>query len=87
MDFQPRKNLGQNFLIDRNILEIILSFAEPERDDRILEVGPGLGVITEHLANRTAQVTAIEKDPKLFVHLSERFKNTENIRLMEGDAL
>ena len=84
---KPSKVLGQNFLIDRNILEIILNAAELKPSDHVFEVGPGLGVLTAGLLEKAGKVTAIEKDIKLFSWLSERFAGVKNLELVHGDAL
>lgn len=87
LGIRPNKALGQNFLIDRNILGILLETAELQKEDRILEIGPGLGVVTRALAPRVRRVTAIEKDPALFRFLqSQRFEEG-SVELQEGDAL
>ena len=73
-EFHPNKVLGQNFLVDRNALTDIVDAGWPHvegRTPRILEVGPGLGVLTEELLARGAEVTAVEKDPVLAARLSE----------------
>lgn len=81
----PSKKLGQNFLVDSNFTESIVRSAGIQPDDRILEVGPGFGALTELLLKTGAQVSAIEFDRKLAAWLRERFKNT-GLRLIEGDA-
>ena len=63
--FHPNRTLGQNFLIDRNALDAILDAAGLAGPTRVLEIGPGLGVLTEGLLQRGHSVTAIEKDPAL----------------------
>lgn len=69
--FHPNKVLGQNFLIDRNILTAIVDAANISKNTRVLEVGPGLGVMTEELLRRGAQVLAVEKDKRLAAWLNE----------------
>lgn len=86
-DIHPSRVLGQNFLIDQNILEIILDSAHLATDDTVLEIGPGLGVLTEHLVQRAHRVIAIEKDPRLAAYLREAFADRLNLTLIEGDAL
>jgi len=71
--FHPNRTLGQNFLIDRNILESIMASAGVRPGMRVLEIGPGLGVVTDELLRRGAQVTAIEKDHRLAAWLAESF--------------
>ncbi|HMP89908.1 MAG TPA: 16S rRNA (adenine(1518)-N(6)/adenine(1519)-N(6))-dimethyltransferase RsmA [Kiritimatiellia bacterium] len=85
--FLPSKVLGQNFLIDENILKIMIDSAEIAPDDVILEVGPGLGILTEPLAERAKKVVAIEKDKRLASYLAESLIDHENIRLITADAL
>ena len=88
-DFHPNKVLGQNFLIDKNILLSIvdtgLEGAGPESN--VLEIGPGLGVLTQELLNRGARVTAIEKDPVLGDRLAASLGNPPNLTVVTADAL
>jgi 16S rRNA (adenine1518-N6/adenine1519-N6)-dimethyltransferase len=83
----PSKKLGQNFLIDRNIAEIIIAAADLTGRDRALEIGPGLGVLTERLAASAESVTAIEIDAKLCAYLQERFREQPSVNLICGDIL
>jgi 16S rRNA (adenine1518-N6/adenine1519-N6)-dimethyltransferase len=87
LNFRPSKVLGQNFLIDRNILEIIVQAAELSSDDTVLEIGPGLGVLTEQLLDASGHVIAVEKDRKLYGYLKERFRDRHNLELINNDAL
>lgn len=84
---QPSNLLGQNFLIDANIRDIIIAAADPRPDDVILEIGPGLGVLTEMLAARAARVVAVEKDRALSAYLREEYAGNSCLTLVEGDAL
>ena len=84
---RPNKTLGQNFLIDRNILNIIVDSAELYPEAKVVEVGAGLGVLTEQLVAKSSHVTAIEKDSGLYDILSERFCGEERLKLIHGDAL
>ena len=86
IDFRPSRVLGQNFLVDGNILDITMDAAQIARDDVVLEIGPGLGVLTGPLLSRAAKVVAIEKDPKLFAFLQTRFSGELNLDLEHGDA-
>ncbi len=86
-DFQPSKVLGQNFLIDGNILRIAVEAADPQPDDCILEVGPGLGILTAPLLEKAAKVVAIEKDLRLAGFLRERIGEHPKLDLRIGDAL
>ncbi len=83
----PNRELGQHFLVDDNILGVIGRLAELDAGDLVLEVGPGLGVLTEYLAKRVAHVHAVELDPGLEPHLAERLRGRENVDLVFGDAL
>lgn len=86
-DIRPNKVLGQNFLIDRNILNHIVDAAELHPDVRVLEVGPGLGVLTEPLLANSQHVIAIEKDEGLHSILQTRWGDDPRLTLMLDDAL
>lgn len=83
----PRKSLGQNFLVDRNVAERILEAAEVCRSDHVLEIGPGLGALTVGLLEQAKLVVAVEFDDRLFGHLVERFRGSERLRLIHADVL
>jgi 16S rRNA (adenine1518-N6/adenine1519-N6)-dimethyltransferase len=83
----PNRALGQHFLVDDNILAVIGRLAELDAADVVLEVGPGLGVLTEYLAERVAHVHAVELDRALEPHLAERLRGWKNVDLTFGDAL
>ena len=85
--FHPNKVLGQNFLIDRNALESIVDAAELPDGARVLEIGPGLGVLTEEMLRRGFSVTAIEKDPVLAERLATALGNPSALEVRTGDAL
>lgn len=87
MTVVPKKSLGQHFLIDENILGVIGRLAVLEPDDVVLEVGPGLGILTRYLAERTQLVHAVELDVSLAESLSATLSAHENVRLVFGDAL
>src|SRR5436305_3587568 len=82
---QLTKSLGQNFLHDRNQLLRIVKAAELGKDDKVLEIGPGLGPLTELLLERAAEVLAIEKDQRLVAVLGERLGS--KLVLICADAL
>ena len=82
-----KKELGQHFLIDENLLGVIGRLAELDPDDVVLEVGPGLGVLTSYLADRTRDVHAVELDRSLEPGLRETLSGRENVALHFGDAL
>lgn len=92
-EFHPNKVLGQNFLIDQNAVNAIVEAGIEgcENADgsplRVLEIGPGLGVLTEALLKRGCEVTAIEKDPVLAARLKESLGNPEKLTVIAGDAL
>jgi 16S rRNA (adenine1518-N6/adenine1519-N6)-dimethyltransferase len=83
----PTKSKGQNFLIDKNILDKIIAAADLKKSDTVLEVGPGLGVLTEELLKRVQKVFAVELDKKLFERLSVVFKNNKNLKIYNADIL
>jgi 16S rRNA (adenine1518-N6/adenine1519-N6)-dimethyltransferase len=83
----PKRQLGQHFLVDPNILDVIGRLAGLDAHDVVLEVGPGLGVLTEYLAARVAMVHAIEVDRSLEERLAARLGGAPNVRLHFGDAI
>ena len=87
LGIRPRKTLGRNFLIDRNIAEIIIAAADLTRRDRALEVGAGLGVLTERLAESAESVTAVELDPRLCAYLRERFREQPSVEVICADIM
>ncbi len=89
LDHTPRHFLGQNFLVDGNIVNKSFELAEVTANDVVVEVGPGLGTLTAALLSTGAQVWAIEKDQKLYAHLQETLAGQypESLHLTEGDAV
>lgn len=85
--FRFDKSLGQNFLIDDGFLNRIVAGAFPDEGDRILEIGPGMGFLTEKLAAQAGSVTAVELDDLLCTILNEVFADNEKITIHHGDAL
>jgi 16S rRNA (adenine1518-N6/adenine1519-N6)-dimethyltransferase len=85
--FKPRKRLGQHFLIDEAVLERILSAAELSPGDIVVEIGPGLGILTEALARQGARVIAVEVDGKLVAQLKKRLLGFPNVRIVRADIL
>lgn len=81
----PNKHLGQNFLIDERVYEQLIRTIEPRTPDTIVEVGPGLGTLTELLAQTHASIIAVEKDHELAQYLKEKFSKHRNVQIMEGD--
>ena len=86
MTVVPKKQLGQHFLADENILGVIGRLAELDADDVALEIGPGLGVLTRYLADRVRHVHAVELDRSLAPHLRE-LEERPSVELHWGDAL
>lgn len=84
---RPRRRLGQNFLVDAAVLQAILSIAAPFRGGIILEVGAGLGTLTEALAPASRSVMAVELDPKLARLLTERLRRYKNITVRAADIM
>ncbi|HEY1316677.1 MAG TPA: 16S rRNA (adenine(1518)-N(6)/adenine(1519)-N(6))-dimethyltransferase RsmA [Gaiella sp.] len=83
----PKKALGQHFLVDRNILGVVERLAGLRPEDVVLEIGPGLGVLTTFLADRVSHVHAIELDRSLEARLREAIGERANVELVLGDAL
>ena len=81
------KSLGQNFLQDSSALEKIALAAEIQRDDCVLEIGPGLGSLTRYLAVSAQKVTAVELDPDLLAPLKAVLKPYQNVNVVHGDIL
>lgn len=86
-DFRPLKYLGQHFLRQKAVLTKIIAAASLKKSDLVIEIGPGLGVLTERLAQNAGRVFAIEKDSRLIPLLKEKFVQTGNVNIFEGDAL
>jgi 16S rRNA (adenine1518-N6/adenine1519-N6)-dimethyltransferase len=84
---RPHKGLGQNFLQDPLALEKIVSVAEIQPTDMVLEIGPGLGSLTRYLAASAKEVVAVELDPNLLPPLKAVLSPYQNVRLIEGDIL
>jgi len=87
---KPKKKLGQNFLVDGNIVKKSLAMSSPEPSDNIVEIGPGLGTLTEELLGYGCLVHAVELDPKLASFLREKFRKEigcKTLTLTEGDAV
>ncbi len=86
-DLRPNKRLGQNFLQDSSALSKIVRIAEIKADDTVLEVGPGLGSLTRHLAAAARQVVAVELDRRLIPPLEASLAGYANILVVQGDML
>ena len=83
------KNLGQNYLIDKNKRDQIVNFGDISKDDVVLEIGTGIGTLTIELAKRAKKVIAIEQDKKIFEILAQRLEDEkiDNVELLNDDAL
>jgi len=82
-----RKRLGQHFLVDETTLETIVDAAELSPEDIVIEVGPGLGVLTSELARRVKRVIAVELDTKLALFLKRRLVSLPNVNVINADIL
>jgi len=81
------RSLGQHFLVDGNVLRRLLLAADLQPGDTALEIGPGIGTLTEELCERAARVVAVEMDRRLIAVLGETLGGRKNLELVEGDAL
>ncbi|MDP5276937.1 16S rRNA (adenine(1518)-N(6)/adenine(1519)-N(6))-dimethyltransferase RsmA [Chengkuizengella sp. 2205SS18-9] len=85
--FSFKKSLGQNFLIDQNILERIVNAAQLDQSKGALEIGPGIGSLTQSLTQTAGKVVAIELDQRLIPILNDLLKHYDNIEVIHGDVL
>ena len=83
LGLRPSRNLGQNFLTDTNIADWIVQQADIQTDETILEIGPGLGILTQRIKKFTKNIIAIELDKRLAEHVQEKY----NIQVIQGDAV
>ncbi|MDD4859670.1 MAG: 16S rRNA (adenine(1518)-N(6)/adenine(1519)-N(6))-dimethyltransferase RsmA [Dehalococcoidales bacterium] len=86
-DLKARKGLGQHFLVDGSVLQKILAAAELSPDDTVVEVGPGLGVLTRELAQRAGRVIAVELDDNLAALLRQNLSDFHNVTIINEDIL
>ncbi|MGG0658033.1 16S rRNA (adenine(1518)-N(6)/adenine(1519)-N(6))-dimethyltransferase RsmA [Rummeliibacillus pycnus] len=85
--FSFKKSLGQNFLIDPNILRNIVSYADLTKESAAIEVGPGIGALTEHLARDAGKVVSFEIDQRLLPVLEDTLSPYDNIKIVHSDVL
>ena len=85
--FVFQKRFGQNFLIDPHVLEKIIKFSGITKDDFVLEIGPGIGTMTQYLADAAREVTAVEIDDALIPILKDTLKEWDNVTVIHGDIL
>ena len=86
LDIKPSRRLGQNFLLDPNLLDAMVRLSGACAGQRVLEIGPGTGALTERLLASGCDLTAVELDHRLAGYLRERFADRANFRLVEADA-
>ncbi|MBZ9569546.1 ribosomal RNA small subunit methyltransferase A [Patescibacteria group bacterium] len=84
---RPLKRLGQNFLIDKSVLQKIIESANLHSKDIVLEIGPGVGILTQEITKRVKKVITIEKDQKMVEILKETLKDFKNIEIIQEDVL
>jgi len=84
---KPSKRLGQNFLIDKNVVKKIIKAAELHSKDIVLEVGPGIGALTKEIAKKAGKVIAVEKDQRMVEILKKTLKDFKNIEIINQDIL
>lgn len=86
-DFTFQKKFGQNFLIDTHVLDKIISAAHITKEDMVLEIGPGIGTMTQYLAEAAGKVIAVEIDKNLILILSDTLSEYQNVRIINEDVL
>ena len=84
---KANKNLGQNFLIDEQVIEKIVNASEITKEDCVIEIGPGLGTLTKELLEKAGKVISIELDKKMITILKDRFSLYDNFELINNDVL
>ena len=84
---KANKNLGQNFLIDEQVIEKIVNASEIKKEDCVIEIGPGLGTLTKELLEKAGKVISIELDKKMITILKDRFALYDNFELINNDVL
>jgi 16S rRNA (adenine1518-N6/adenine1519-N6)-dimethyltransferase len=87
IEFRPKKRLGQNFLQDEEVLNSIIAHSQLKPTDTVLEIGAGLGVLTERLVNEAGKVISLEVDPVLHHFLSNKFGDNKNVQILLQDVL
>ncbi len=86
-NFSFQKKFGQNFLIDPHVLDKIISAAQIQKDDFVLEIGPGIGTMTQYLCEHAGEVAAVEIDKNLIPILEETLKEYQNVEVIHQDIL
>jgi len=86
-NIKPRKRMGQNFLIDSDVLDKQIAYADLQGTDIVLEIGAGIGTLTTRLADHAKKIIAVEKDPRLLDILKEQCAKYDNIKIIHDDIL
>ena len=86
-NIRANKSLGQNFLINSEVVENIVNSSEIKKEDMIIEVGPGLGTLTKYLLEKAGKVLCIELDTKMIKILNDRFSEYDNFQVINADVL
>ncbi|NIA30979.1 MAG: ribosomal RNA small subunit methyltransferase A [Actinobacteria bacterium] len=84
---RAKQSLGQNFLVDQNIAKNIVRAFGPSKDDRVIEIGPGFGILTVHLQPQVKKLIAVEIDKRLYENIQNQFAHADNFDLVQGDFL
>lgn len=87
MKIKPKKSLGQNFLTDNDVIRKIVESAGLKKEDVVLEIGPGRGILTEALASECQKVIAVEIDSDLVSYLKKKFEGNKSVEIVQGDIL
>ena len=82
-----KKKLGQNFLVNTHYIDSIIKSSELNSSDNVIEIGPGIGILTGELLKNSAHLTSLELDSDLIPHLSSTFSQHKNFELLNADAL
>lgn len=86
-NIKANKALGQNFLINANVIENIVESSNIKREDLVIEIGPGLGTLTKYLLEKAGRVICVELDKRMIEILKDRFKNFDNLEILNQDIL
>lgn len=86
-NIKANKALGQNFLINANVIENIIESSNIKREDLVIEIGPGLGTLTKYLLQKAGRVICVELDKRMIDILKDRFKNFDNLEILNQDIL
>jgi len=87
LDITPRKSKGQNFLLNKKVVQKMIETSGISKKDTVIEVGPGFGILTEELRKKAKKVIAVELDRKFYNYLLDQFANKKNVELVNQDIL